>query len=213
MDLPSVFFNNFLQILVQLWWLIPVLFILGFLQSPYIKGKAGERRVKSASSRLDPSRYTIFHDVTLSTHDGTTQIDHIIISRQGIFVIETKNYSGWIFGSEKDRFWTQVIYKNKNKFQNPLFQNYKHIKVLRDLLQLPIQYFHSVIVFADNSAFKTSLPANIIRDYQLNNYISRFDDVLLKDSQLFEVRCKIEDNKLPAGARTNRIHRNNLSNL
>lgn len=213
MDLPSVLFNSIFQTLVQLWWVFPLAIFLGFLKSPYFKGKVGERRVKSASSRLDPNQHTIFHDVTLPTGDGTTQIDHVIISRQGIFVIETKNYSGWIFGSEKSRFWTQVIYKTKNKFQNPLLQNYKHIKTLQDLLQLPFHYFHSVIVFADNSTFKTSLPANIIKDYQLNNYISRFDDVLLNDSQLFEVRCKIEDNKLPAGARTNRVHRNNLSNL
>ncbi|MHC9511018.1 nuclease-related domain-containing protein [Kangiella sp. M94] len=211
MDLPSIFFNTFLQILVQFWWLIPIPIILVFLQSPYFKGKVGERRVKSASSRLDPTKYTIFHDVTLPTSDGTTQIDHIIISRKGIFVIETKNYSGWIFGSEKNRFWTQVIYKTKNKFQNPLFQNYKHIKTLQSLLQLPLHYFHSVIVFADDSTFKTKLPENIIKDYQLNNYISRFEQVHLDDQQVTDVRCKIEDHRLQQGFKTNQKHIQNLS--
>ena len=211
MDLPSVLFNSIIQILVKFWWLIPVLFILGFLQSSYFKGKVGERRVKSASSRLDSNQYTIFHDVTLPTADGTTQIDHIIISEQGIFVIETKNYSGWIFGSEKNRFWTQVIYKTKNKFQNPLFQNYKHIKTLQGLLQLPLQYFHSVVVFADDSTFKIQLPANIIKDYQLNNCISRFEETLLDAQQVIDARCKIEDHRLQPGFKTNQEHIQNLS--
>ncbi|ACV27163.1 nuclease-related domain-containing protein [Kangiella koreensis] len=211
MDLLSVLFNSAWQILIHFWWLFPIIMFLGFLQSPYIKGKVGERRVKSVSSRLDPNQYTIFHDVTLPTTNGTTQIDHIIISRQGIFVIETKNYSGWIFGSEKSRFWTQVIYKAKNKFQNPLLQNYKHIKTLQKLLQLPIHYFHSVIVFADDSKFKTQLPANIIKDYQLKNYISRFEENLLDAQQVIDIRCKVEDNRLQQGFRTNQAHIQNLS--
>jgi len=57
---------------------------------------------------FDPSRYRHFHGLYLPRPDGkgTTQIDHIVVSRYGIFVIETKNYRGWIFGSEKQRDWT-----------------------------------------------------------------------------------------------------------
>ncbi len=90
----------------------------------------GEAFVNSAIKRkLDKTKYHLIKDVTLPTVDGTTQVDHIIVSKFCIFVIETKNMKGWIFGGERQKTWTQSIYKNKNKFQNPLHQNYKHIKL------------------------------------------------------------------------------------
>ena len=57
--------------------------------------------------------YYLFNDLTLETPDETTQIDHVIISRFGIFVIETKNFTGWIFGSENQKQWTKTTYGNK----------------------------------------------------------------------------------------------------
>lgn len=68
--------------------------------------------------------YVRFHDVMLPTPDGTTQIDHVFVSRFGVFVVETKNMAGWIFGSERGRRWTQVLPGGrKTSFQNPLRQN------------------------------------------------------------------------------------------
>ena len=68
---------------------------------------------------------------------------------------------GWIFGSPKQKMWTQQIYKHKNKFQNPLHQNYKHTKTLEALLELEESQVHSVIVFIGDSTFKTPLPDNV----------------------------------------------------
>src|SRR5512147_1006634 len=62
--------------------------------------------------------YHLLNHVTLRLDDGTTQIDHILVSRFGVFVIETKDYKGWIFGNEKDPYWTQVLFHSKFKFQN-----------------------------------------------------------------------------------------------
>ena len=67
----------------------------------FVKGWIGE--AASALTQkvlLDPKIYTSIHNVTLQTGNGTTQIDHIIVSRHGIFVVETKNMDGWIFGDE-----------------------------------------------------------------------------------------------------------------
>lgn len=60
----------------------------------------------------------------------TTQIDHIVVSIHGIFVIETKNYKGWIYGNSNNEYWTQNIYGNKYSLYNPLLQNKNHIKSL-----------------------------------------------------------------------------------
>ena len=72
--------------------------------------------------------YRDFNNVTINANNGTTQIDQIIVSKFGIFVIEVKNLKGWIFGDEKTAKWTQVLYGKKYQFQNPLRQNFRHTK-------------------------------------------------------------------------------------
>jgi hypothetical protein len=71
----------------------------------------------------------------LQVGNKTTQIDHIVVSNYGIFVIETKNYKGWIMGNEYDEYWRQVIYKRKEKLYNPIKQNYGHILALKGVLK------------------------------------------------------------------------------
>jgi hypothetical protein len=85
----------------------------------------------------------------------------LIVSRYGVFVIETKNYTGWIFGDPRHRQWTQVIWGNKFRFQNPLRQNYKHTKAVESFLGLPTTCIHSVVVFVGNGEFRTQLPLNV----------------------------------------------------
>ncbi len=77
-------------------------------------------------------------------------------------MIETKNYRGWIFGSEKQAQWTQQIYRKKHKFQNPLHQNKLHVKALMQFLNLPEDHFHSVVLFIGNTEFKTEMPVNVL---------------------------------------------------
>jgi len=102
------------------------------------------------------------HDLVLPTPDGTTQVDHVIVSRFGVFVIETKNMTGWIFGDERSRKWTQTLYRKKYPFQNPLRQNYKHVKAVESIAGLRSRCVHSVVVFVGGSKFKTPMPANVV---------------------------------------------------
>lgn len=83
---------------------------------------------------LGPPDYHLMNHVTLQLEDGTTQIDHILVSRFGVFVIETKDYSGWIFGNGKQTSWTQVLFRSKFKFQNPIDQNMRHVRAVQGLL-------------------------------------------------------------------------------
>lgn len=99
------------EMLSVLWWLVPVGFAVAFLQSTWFKGVLGETFVKCAARiRLPSHTYHSIHNVTLRTIDGTTQIDHIFVSPYGIFVVETKNMKGWIFGGEFQSEWTQKIF-------------------------------------------------------------------------------------------------------
>ncbi len=75
--------------------------------SPKYKGKAGEKHVHIILTQL-PEEYTVLDDVILQTSSGTTQIDHIVISKYGVFAIETKNYRGEIYGDDDRQEWTQI---------------------------------------------------------------------------------------------------------
>lgn len=84
----------------------------------------------------------------------TSEIDVVFITQKGIFVIESKNYSGWIFGDEKSAYWTAMLpNKEKNRFYNPIKQNETHIKWLRQYLSEDIPLF-SIVVFSERCELK-----------------------------------------------------------
>ncbi len=106
--------------------------------------------------------YHLLNHITLKLKDGTTQIDHILVSRFGVFVIETKDYKGWIFANAKHATWTQVLYRWKFKFQNPIFQNMQHVRAVQELLDfLPPEAIKSAVVFAGRAEFKTDMPSGV----------------------------------------------------
>jgi hypothetical protein len=142
----------------------------------------------------------------------TTQIDHILLSPFGVFVIETKNYKGWIFGGEHQKMWTQKIYKKSFKFQNPLHQNYKHQKVLEAILADIVDpaLIHSVVVFMPDCEFKTDMPQNVFRGADWTDYIKTFADPVIPPMKLKRIQLRIEKEVLEKSWKTNRQHVENL---
>lgn len=195
----------------QLWWLLPLLIAAGIAKTPWFKGFFGELLVRlSAKFLLDPNEYRAIHNVTLKTPDGTTQIDHVFVSRFGIFVVETKNYSGWIFGDENQATWTQKLFKTTNKFQNPLRQNFKHIKALESLVSLPSETFHSIIVFVGGSEFKTKMPQNVTYAGGYISYIKSKTSPILSASEVEAVYSAISTGRMAPSLVTNREHVKNV---
>lgn len=122
---PSVL----IQSVLKSWYFIPLILLITIFRFPWFKGYLGEFLANvSARLFLIKDRYHLIKNVTLPTEDGTTQIDYIIVSEYGVSVVETKNMKGWIFGKAKQRQWAQKIYRYSQKLQNPLNQNYKHVK-------------------------------------------------------------------------------------
>ncbi len=135
---------------------------LGKLKT-YIFQNRGEARLSRAvTRRFAPPDFHLLNHVTLRPKEGTTQIDHILISRFGVFVIETKDYKGWIFGGANDRYWTQVFFQSRFRFQNPIRQNYRHVCAVREILDfVPGDAIHSVVVFTGDARFKTTVPNGV----------------------------------------------------
>ncbi|WP_456430942.1 NERD domain-containing protein, partial [Nitratifractor sp.] len=124
----------------------------------------------------------------------------------GIFVVETKNMKGWIFGDEKQKYWTQKIYKNTNKFQNPLHQNYKHIKTIQNALGIDKDKIFSVIVFAGDSEFKTKMPENVRQGIGYIHYIKSKTKKILSKDEVSKIISQIESGRLSKSLKTHREH-------
>jgi hypothetical protein len=170
---------------------------IGFTKTPYFKGVLGEYKVNSIlSSRLNNQKYTIIKDILLPSGEGTTQIDHVVISEYGIFVIETKNYNNWIFGSERSPTWRQQRFKAKYNFQNPLHQNYKHIKTIKELTGVEINKIFNVVVFAGRCEFKTEMPPSVVKLFKLIGLINSHTDKILDKVEIKKIHNKILDAKI-----------------
>lgn len=201
MDFSPIIFKTF----SSFWYLIPIFFVLAFIKSPMFKGWYGEFIINiSTKWLLDKDKYHLIKNVTLPSENGTTQIDHIIVSVFGVFVIETKNMKGWIFGGVNQKIWTQRIFKYSNKFQNPLHQNYKHVMTLRSLLGLNENQIHSLVVFIGDSTFKTEMPDNVTCGDGYSRYIKSKTEKVLTESQVMKIKIKIEQVRLSPSFKTHR---------
>ena len=123
------------------------------------KGKFGEYLIWQRLKTLEKDGVKFLFNAYLPRDKGrTTEIDVLMLAPQGIFVFESKNYSGWIFGSEKSHYWTQTLPAGRNKshkehFLNPIHQNALHIRCLKELLGSE-EAFRSIIVFSDRCELK-----------------------------------------------------------
>lgn len=164
-----------------------ILYILLALAAGFVIGRYRASRASRAASfqnrgeallsrvaltNFGPPDYHLMNHVTLQTNDGTTQIDHILVSRFGVFVIETKDYKGWIFADANQANWTQVLFKWKFKFQNPIFQNFRHVRAVQDLLDfLPPGAIKSIVVFTGEAEFMTGIPQGVFGISGLTDYL------------------------------------------
>lgn len=166
------------MIYVILGMLIGLSIVLGL---PSIKGKIGEGSVNLLLNRLDKEKYLVLNDVYIPKGEGKiAQIDHVVVSPYGIFVIETKNYKGWITGGETSQYWTQTIYQRKEQLYNPIKQNNGHIKALKALLSdfsdIP---FLSIVSFSSRADLKVNVTSHVIYTPQILNTIKKYDNLVI----------------------------------
>ena len=194
-------------LIAKFWWLLPLLLVWFIVESAWFKGKIGEWAVKHSFKRhLNPEHYTVLHDLTLPFNGGTTQIDHVILSPYGLFVIETKNYSGWIYGSVDESIWTQTFHRKKFRFQNPLKQNAKHVRAVTEALGIEPGGVCSVVIFTGSAKFKTAMPENVTSRSGGVLYIRRWNTVIFTREQTSKMVETLTDQRLPPGFTTNRSH-------
>ena len=175
--------NLIVLILIISFFLIAVLYRFNRAK---IIGNIGEKKV-SLRLHLLQDEYKIFDDIYLNINEHSVQIDHIVVSKYGVFVIETKNIKGWIFGTDKSEYWIKNMYGKKYEFRNPLKQNYYHVKMLQTLLQLSQNKFIPIVVFLKGATLKCNTSGNVVKISHLNRTIKRYYEVILDDEEVHRI--------------------------
>ncbi len=127
---------------------------IAYLHTPRGKGRVGEMCVKLVIGRTKPGEKYIINNLILKPEEGkTSQIDHVVINDRGVFVIETKNYSGRIYGKENQLEWTQVLSygRVKHKLYNPIKQNKSHIYNISKILSMNVPITSAVVFVQGNT--------------------------------------------------------------
>jgi len=157
------------------------------------KGKRGENAAAWYLHRL-PSEYVVYSNIMLPTNYGTTQIDHLVVSPYGVFVIEVKNMQGIISGHENSESWTQNIYGHKYEMRNPVKQNMAHIialkSVFKGLMKMPIV---SIVAFGHEARLNVNVDNSaIVYIGQLTQTIRQHEVVYIDRGEVSKYCAAIE---------------------
>ena len=177
-----------------IFWIIILLGILSTIFYKKLRGFMGEFWVKLELNKLSKRDYIILNNILIKSSKGTHQIDHIIISKFGIFVVEMKNYYGLIIGDEYKDKWTQQLGKHKYFFNNPIHQNYGHIKALQELLNLNENKFIPIICISNQAKLKVNAK-NVTQLDFINKLIKSYSEEILSEN-LIKIKEIIELNNI-----------------
>ena len=174
--------------------LIPIFIVLYFcFFTASAKGRRGERKVANILSQLPSSEYSVINDITIQNKNGSTQIDHVIISVYGIFVIETKNISGYIYGRESSKKWKRIwrgwyygiMRSDEMVFDNPILQNEAHIKALAEIVGTNNVKYISIVAFTSNATLRVTSKHNyVVYTSQVRRLIRSFSEPIMSLEQV-----------------------------
>lgn len=174
------------------------------------RGKSGEKRVHRLLLSL-PDEYYLWTDVYIQRNGFSSQIDHVLISRYGIFVIETKNYKGWIYGNDDADKWTKNVFGRRYYFANPLRQNNAHVKALSNAFCKSENYFIPIVVFLHDATLKCHTKGTVIyagqlldRIYSYQNPIMSMEEVQRLADILYNISVEQETTRIE---HLNYVHR------
>lgn len=175
--------------------LIVLVVILKILDSSKVfTGFLGEQGVRSELKQLDETKYHIINDLMIpnSRGNGTSQIDHVVVSNFGVCAIETKNWAGRVFGKGSEPRWTVALGRNKYRKENPIVQNLGHIKALCALLGNDVQCYN-IVVFGGRADLHISDlgGASVIRRGKVARTIRAIESAVLNDEQANQIHQRL----------------------
>lgn len=163
---PETFLGIFIGICV-------ISLIATILSLPYFKGKFGEMKVARVLKKIARKEDgKVINDVIIIDEGHSSQIDHVLFLKSGIYVIETKNYSGRIYGKDSQKEWTQVLLygKIKHKMYSPVNQNKVHVARLKKVISISKPVYSCVVLVKGNTDYIES--SEVFTIESLKTYIS-----------------------------------------
>lgn len=201
-----------MEALVVVFIVVLFLTIIRFINSPKTKGKVGEMFVGLSLGGDIPNEKYVINDLLVYKDGKSHQIDHIVIRKTGVFVIETKNYSGQIYGQDNQKEWTQVLAygQEKNRFYNPIFQNKSHIYALSKIVGKK-DCFVSIIVFP-KADIMTYFDAHVGNITDMKRWLKQDRQEILTTNEVEQIYTQLIDHKNNPRL-TNEQHIDNIYNL
>jgi hypothetical protein len=166
-----------------------------FFHTPFMKGKVGEKVTSWRLKQAKCQKSIVIDNVIIpGDNNRTSQIDHILVSTKGIFVVETKNFVGKVYGREEDQEWLQVLKHGqvKNKFYSPVKQNLTHVYRLKELLGYDGR-INSCVVFVQ--ADIDDVKATVYTPWSLKEAINKDKEGVLSSEQVDAYAKKIQEFK------------------
>lgn len=184
-----------------IFWIIIIADILLVIFYKKIIGAMGELWVKKELKKLN-NDYKVINNVMIKTTDGKThQIDHIVVSEYGIFVIETKQYNGYIKGNDYDKNWMVKLGSKKYYVNNPVHQNYGHVQSIKEILNISDEKLISIVCIPSTAKINVNSKVTVgignllskIKSYS-NKIIYNVEELYLKilNSNIVDRKEKIK---------------------
>ncbi|MCZ2223989.1 MAG: NERD domain-containing protein [Chitinophagales bacterium] len=201
-----------MEVIITVFILIFLTIVFFYFKLPKTKGVVGEYLVKLSLGKDIPNEKYVINDLLLNIDTKSYQIDHIVICRTGIFVIETKNYSGQIYGQDNQKEWTQVLSygREKYRFYNPILQNKSHIYALSKILGRK-DCFISIIVFP-TANIMTYFDANVGSISDMKHWLKQDREEIFSEIEIKQIYTQLIEYKNNPQL-TNEQHIDNIHKL
>ena len=185
MEMIKVLWKFFIDLITNPYFIVMAILAIGVdIYYPKFRGFMGEFWVKQTLKKLPNDKYKVLNNIMIKENGNTHQIDHLVLSQFGIFVIEMKNYYGLILGNEYNDKWIQYLGRKKNYFLNPIHQNYGHVKALEKLLNIGDGVFIPIVCFSNQAKLKIETRSNVVPlDYLIPTIKGYRNNILEKDLQ------------------------------
>lgn len=177
------------------------------IKEPEILGVIGEKTfAKRYLSKLGPE-YRLLNNLLFKIDERTTQIDHVVVSPYGIFVLEMKNYKGLVRGEQYSKTWLQYPHRGRKyyPFPNSLRQNYGHAQVIAKLLPwVPREKIISIVVFPRETKLFVDMKGTstqyVLRTVEVGEMICSFSDVVFSSEKVDEIVKVLNENNIQSNA-------------
>ena len=170
--------------MLHLAWILPLALLIVYLYSPRFRGDIAESRVRRLlANGLEKTRYTVFNDLRIPSGGGTHRIDHLVVARTGIFVIESQYARGRIAGTAVQERWKRRVGGRSLRMDNPVHHNRLQTEAVQRLLDYPGQVFRPLVVLVGTRGIEPGVPDNVLTPERLLERLRRNPGEVLTPEQ------------------------------